>query len=232
MPSYTRGFTRDNIVFAKTNGGNIWHGFKPKDLASIPGVTEADVTALGWKKIAQVPEAGYPVIGANSPKPQRVTKILNKRANANQQRSISTFVSQDSIVAAQGAGWELVGFGRGSRGGATPRGENVGAEIGPGGGIYVFWMNLTDAIAYAATLGLKRPSEFGADERKFSFSGASRPRPAKMGKIINEATGAGFSSFVSYDKEDNALEAGFKYIRPAILGPRPDVADAGGGAGA
>lgn len=227
MPSYTRGFTRDDIVFAKTKSA-IWHGFKPKNISSIPGVTEADVTALGWKPIGQVPAAGYPVIGANSPKPQRVIKILNKRANANQQRSLSTFVSEDSIVTAQGAGWELTGFARGSRGGATLRGENVGAEIGPGGGIYVFWMNLTDAVAYAALLGLKRPADFGADERRFAFSGASRPRPAKMGKIINEATGGTFSSFVSYDNEDNALEAGFKYIRPAVLGPRPDVAAAEG----
>ena len=221
MPSYTRGFTREDLKFVKAHAGNIWFGFKAKDMSAVPGISAADVAALGWVNADGVPSGGIGVLRANSPKPQRVKKIINRRPNANQQGSASTYCSYSSFTAAQAAGWDLIGSARRVTISNNFRTKTVGAKIDGSGAIYLFPLNAADATSYAATLGLVLPENISEAERDRAFSGSSRPRPAKMGKVISETTGATFSTFVSYDNEDNALENGFEYIRAAILPPIP-----------
>ena len=109
MPSYTRGQLRENLRFVKVHDGPLYYGFKTKDFAGLPGVSASDVSALGWLAPDAVPAGSVGVLRANSPKPQRVKKILVRYPNANQQGSMSTFCAYTAFATAQAAGWNLVG---------------------------------------------------------------------------------------------------------------------------
>lgn len=223
MPSYTRGRVRENLKFAKVHQGNLFYGFKPSSYANVTGISSSDITALGWVDAGGVPSGGIAVLGANSPKPVRVRKVLLKRPNVSQQGSASTFCAYNSIVAAQAAGWQITGTSRGVTVTNTDRTKTVGAEIDAGAGIYLFPKNANDVTTYGTTLGLILPGSLTQAERLRAFRGASRPRPPYVKIIADAATGASFSSYCSYDKLDDALGAGFYLVRSEVLPPIPTL---------
>lgn len=219
MPSYTRGRGKTDLKFVKVSTGTLYYGFKAKDYSNITGISSADLTALGWLDPSAVPAAGIGILGANSPKPQRVRKILIRRPGPNQQGSASTFCAHDARATAQTAGWQLVGSPRGVTITNTERTKTCGAKASADAGIYLFPLNGTDAATYGTELGLLLPASISAAERLTAYSGAARPKPAKVGKIVDSATGATFSSFCSYDKLDDALTAGYQIIKGEVLAP-------------
>ena len=223
MPSYTRGQLRENLKFVKVHDGPLYYGFKAKDFGGLPGISEGDVKALGWLDPTQVPDASVGVLRANSPKPQRVKKVLVRYPNANQQGSASTFCAHTAFATAQAAGWNLIGGPRRIKITNTGRTKTMGAKLPGNGGVYLFPLNATDANNYGADLGLIAPQSMNGAERDRAFSGSSYPRPAKMGKIVNTATGSQFRTFVSFDKEDDALKAGYQYLRAGTLSPLPSA---------
>jgi hypothetical protein len=223
MPAYLRGVLRDVLTFVKVGNGGLFYGFKAKDLTAIPGVGAADVTALGHMSVTSLPATRIAVIGANSPKPPRVTKTLVRRPSATVQGSTSTFCATDKISAALAEGWQTTNGGRGvmiSNG----RSITVGARLASGG-IYLFPMNSVDATTYAATLGLILPANLSATERSQSFSGTNKPKPAIVSKSLPNGS---FRSFCSFDKLDDALAGegvgtGFALLKGEIASSAPSV---------
>lgn len=219
MPSYTRGKPRNTLTFVRMGAAsNLYYGFKTKDLASIGGVTAADLADCGHLTVAQVPATGsILILGANSPKPPRVKKRIAVNPSSATQGSVSTFCAPAALGAAAAAGFLLAKPGRGVK--ITPDGRSVSAAAKPSatGGLYVFPMNKDDFTAYSAVLGLEIPNT--AAERAQCYTGSSSPRPAIAKKTV--AAGAGIatvSSFVSYDAIDAAITAGWEIIKEATPG--------------
>lgn len=221
MPAYLRGQKRPEIRFVQAHSGPLLYGFKPKDYGPITGVSTADVAALGWKKPDELAAGAITVLGANAPKPQRMRKTLVNNPGAGVQGSASTFCSYPSIQAAMAAKWEPVGSTRGVTITNNGRTTTVGATIDASGALYLFPMNASDAATYAAELGLQLPANISNVERGKAFSGTSRPKPARVGKVVSNSTGATFSSYCSYDKLGDALAAGYQLIQSEVLPPIP-----------
>lgn len=216
MPTYTRGQLRDQLTFVKVTSLNIFYGFSTKDYASLAGagLSTGDLQTLGHTASGALPESAIKIIAANSPKPPRARKIINPRPTAQQQRAISTFIGIDSINAAETLGFRLVNSGRGVTLTNNERTKTVGADLRTGG-LYLFPMNAVDANQYASQLGLQLPEQISAGERDRAFSGASRPRPAKI--KLDLGAGGSFSSFCSYDALNNALSSGFQLVTPEVI---------------
>jgi hypothetical protein len=221
MPSYTRNKKREKLTFVKVSLTQaLFYGFKTKDLASLSGVSADDLIALGHLDAAGLPATRITIIGANSPKPPRMRKIVNKTPGANVQASVSTYCAIDKIATAAAAEWQLVNAGRGVHVSNNARTVTVGAKIA-GGGYYLFPMNAADAASYAETLGLELPTALSGVERAQAFSGTSYPKPA----VIKIATAAGtFSSFCSHDAIDLALSVGYELVKAAKPHPVPAAA--------
>jgi hypothetical protein len=216
MPSYTRGVGRDQLTFVKTGTGQLYYGFTTKDFASLAGVSlsVADLTRLGHLLSTGIPAGGLKIFGAKSPKPPRVTKVVNKTATASQQRTVSTFCGVDNVDEAEADGWRLTNSGRPITVTNNSRTKTVAASL-TGGGLYLWPMNADDVTTYAAELGLQSPEQLSSIERAKSFVGATRPRPPKVKRDLDK--GGDFSSFCSHDKLDNLLAAGWQLIKPEII---------------
>lgn len=218
MSSYTRGKKREKLTFVKVSLTQaLYYGFKTKDLASISGVSAGDLVALGHLEVAGLPAGRITILGANSPKPPRVRKVVNKTPGANVQASVSTYCGVNAIATAAAEEWQLVNAGRGVHVSNNARTVTVGAKI-QGGGYYLFPMNAADATQYATALGLELPTNLSATERSQAFSGTSYPKPA----VIKISTAQGtFSSFCSHDAIDAALESGYELVKAAKPHPVP-----------
>jgi len=214
MPAYLRGKVRDQLSFVRVSTTQqVWYGFKTKDFAGISGVSQADIGALGHFEIAALPQGAIKFFAANSPKPPRVKKTVTKNPTVEQQGSVSSYCSVQMLDQAQNAGWDLVQRGRGVSLTANARSTTVGAKL-TGGGIYVFPMNTKTATDNAEALGLLRPTQMGDAERDRSFSGSSKPRPAKVAKALDNGT---FSSFCSSDALSAALQAGYSLLEAEFI---------------
>jgi hypothetical protein len=212
MPSYTRGIARDTLTFVKVTSGNVFYGWKTKDLANIPGVSAADLAALGHVAAGSLAAGALGFLGANAPKPPRAKKKVSATPSASAQQAASTYCAVNALATAQGAGWDIVNGGRG-----VSIKNSVSITLGArlsNGLIYVFPKNSADATAVATELGLILPANMSDTERARAFRGASRPRPAKVSKPAG-ARGT-MSSFCSDDKLDDALAAGWTIVKPAI----------------
>lgn len=221
MPSYLRGKKRPNIKFVHPHAGVLLYGFKPKDYTGVVGISAADLTPLGWIDAAAIPAGSITILGANAPKPQRMKFKMNSNPSASVQGSASTYCDYGSIKNAIAAKWEPIGSTRGIRLSNNLRTKTVGAKIDVSGALYLFPMNAADAGSFATELGLQQPETINAADRAKAFSGTSRPRPAKVGKVVDNTTGATFSSYCSYDALDTALTAGYQIIASEVLPPVP-----------
>lgn len=224
MPSYLRGKKRPDIKFVHPHSGTLLYGFKPKDYDGVVGIAAKDITPLGWIGAEAIPAGSITILGANAPKPQRMRFKMNANPSASVQGSASTYCDYLKIKDAIAAKWEPVGSSRGIRISNNLRTSTVGAKIDDSGAIYLFPMNAADATSFAADLGLETPTTFTDVERKKAFSGTSRPRPARVAKVLDNTTGATFSSYCSYDSLDTALTAGYQLISSEVLPPVPYTA--------
>jgi hypothetical protein len=80
------------------------YGFKTFDLASLPGVSAADVVALGQKDLVR--GLGLVVFSPNSPKPARFRKRITGGTQANVS-AIGDGSSAGTINTAAAKGWQL-----------------------------------------------------------------------------------------------------------------------------
>ena len=115
-----------------------------------------------WDTLALTAEGAIKVLRANSPKPARVKKRINRNPNVSQQGSLSSWCSAEQVNNALSAGWTLVSPAKATR--CTPRVEGrrkVTALAGiSDGSFYAFPMNLADFDASKTALGLVDISSF------------------------------------------------------------------------
>jgi hypothetical protein len=198
MPSYTRNKKRENMVFVAVNPV-IRFGWKSKDLASISGISQSDLTNdLGHTAQSSITGSGLIlVVGAQAPKPARVTKKLSN-ASVLQQQSVSTFCAHDKLATALGKGWNLSQNRRSVtlRASNASRGSLTAIATLSDGTFYCFPMNKADFEAYSAELGLDKSTKItNENERNKLVSGSSKPRPGRASKRLDD--GSSFSSFYS-----------------------------------
>lgn len=222
MPSYTRGKKRENLFFVLVNEF-LYFGFKPKDLKSLTGITDADITALGHVSVANAFGGILRVIGANAPTPHRVSKKITT-ASIGQQKSVSTFCGYSSVSTAQGAGWSLIKSKKGVslKPSNTARQSLTAIATLSYGFLYCFSMDKADYEAYGAGLGLLSAANITTEaERKRLVSGSSIPYPGRASKLLSG--GSTFSSFFNSDKLDDVITAGYdilseeKVIDPGVV---------------
>ncbi|MDB9375754.1 hypothetical protein [Nodularia sphaerocarpa] len=214
MPAYTRGQTRPNLKFASVSIAMSF-GFKPKDIAAITGISAADVAALGHLAPDAVPDGIIKVVGANSPKPPRVTKKIAAESTA-AQAPASSYCAYTAIAAAQALGWSLTKGRKGvslraaGNGDTGPRTITAIATLSDGS-LYAFPMNRADFVLFGASLGLERSSIITTDaERAKLVSGSTYPYPGKAAKRLDD--GSTFSSFFSTSAQSSAATAGFDIL--------------------
>ncbi|WGV25970.1 hypothetical protein [Halotia branconii] len=211
MSSYTRGKKRPNLVFVLVNDA-MYFGFKPKDLSSLTGVSTSDVTALGHVAASAVVAGKIMIIGAQAPKPPRVTKKISG-ATVGQQQTVSTYCAYPSITTAQAAGWNLTKSRRGVslRASSAARGSLTAIATLSDGSLYCFPMNKADFEAYGTELGLTGSATITSEtERKKLVSGSSTPYPGRASKLLEN--GSTFSSFFSTTKQGDAAQAGYDIV--------------------
>lgn len=195
MPSYTRGQRRDQLTYVKANPV-LYYGFKTKDFSSLSGVSGADLTALGH---ITAPAAGtLLVIGANAPKPPRVSKRISTSGSG--QSTVSTFCGYDKVAAALAAGWSFQKAGRSVPLRSSGRSVTAVVEISANGPLYCFPMNAGDFQTYGADLGLQSAASITSDaELNRLVVGSSLPKPGKATKSL--LNGSTFSSFYAPEKK-------------------------------
>lgn len=213
MPSYTRGKYREILTYVLLYNTpvNVYYNWSAKDIAALAGVSKSDLTsALGH--LSTVANSSLVIVGASSPKPPTVRKILNRNPTASQQGSVSTFCANGSLNTALSAGWKLSGRGRISS--IQNNARTVTALAGvSNGAIYASPMNATDYNSYKTELGLIDPSTINtANERNVIVRGASRPRAAHATKTLSDgSTASGY-----YSPDAPILENGWTPDSPEI----------------
>lgn len=217
MPSYTRGRKKDQTSFVLVTP-SLLYGFTTFDLAGLSGVTSGDLSGnLGHLTAAQAAaNAAIKVMGANSPKPPRVSKrLLN--ATVSQPSTVSTFCAYNRLTNARSNDWKLSSRPRGVR--TTPPGGNrkqitAIAELS-NGAQYAWSLNQADFNLYAQALGLANASQLSQQERDRLIMGSTTPKPGMAELKLPD--GKSFSSFVSTSALQTAQAAGFAIISPEVL---------------
>lgn len=210
MPQYLRGQPRDILRFVKLyDSPQFFYGWNTKDLASAPGVSEADILALGHIAPTNVPQGAIRTFGANSPAPPRVKKILNKNPSAAQQGSTSTFAAPERLKEAETQGWKVTGRQKSVALRSNNRTVSAGAEL-ESGAMYVFPLNRLTFDQYSSTLGLKSPGTMTATQRRGAFTGASRPRPAVVSFSFDD--GSTLTTFASTSAVEQLLQQGWQLV--------------------
>lgn len=212
MPAHVRGTTRDLLKFVLLNPV-LCYGWKTADLTAIPGITQAEVTALGHMDAvaANAVANRIMVVGANSPKPGRVTQ---KFANAptTQRASVSTYVAYNARAAAAAAGWSLGAPQKGvSLKAPSPSARSISAVAQLSDGTrYVFPLNQADFNLVAVPLGLQNSTQITTEtERQRLAGGMSSTRP---GKASLEDSGGILATYYSTASKDTAAAAGYNII--------------------
>ena len=200
MPNYLRGVEKGVLTFVSLNDSNMFYGFTTRDFTEIPGITQEDLDALGHRNelfhdaldiIYALPNK-LAIFGANSPKPARYKKVINRNPNADQIGSISTFISQGRVYAssASARGWKFLSPAKGVSLTGNRRTTTALAQLSErsAGGFYGFPMNTADFELYEDELGLFSKAELTELERSRSFTGATRPQPPKVCKELSNGT--------------------------------------------
>lgn len=218
MPDYLVGQARDQMTFVKVyKNGLLYYGWKAKEIESLPGITAGEVTALGHIDAVTVAalSGAIPILGANSPKPARFKKVLNRRPTAQQQGTASTFVGIDNYADALAQGWSQSSAARGITLTDTARTKTMAAKMA-NGGYYLFPLNADRALDVAGPLGLILPSSLTGQERLKAFSGSSKPKPGTV-KLKGDLGDKG--TFVSFDADSSASTAGYQPSKAAQADP-------------
>lgn len=218
MSSFTRGKKREDLVYVLVNAA-MYYGWKRKDISSLSGIAESDLTNIGHLKAegATLTAGNVIVIGAKSPQPARVTRRI-ANATVGQQQTVSTFCAHDKLAAALSAKWNVAQ----SRKGVTLRAPNANRSSVTAiatlsdGSKYCFPMNKADFDSFSAELGLESATVITTDtERNKLVAGSSRPKPGRASKLLDD--GSSFSSFFSTDKQGDILEAGYAILSEEIV---------------
>ncbi|AFZ01631.1 hypothetical protein [Calothrix sp. PCC 6303] len=215
MAVYTRGKKRDILTYVAVYP-TLLYGFKTKDFNNLAGITTANLVAqLGHLLGDFTPPAGsIRVIGANTPKPNRVTKRI-ANAGVGSQQSVSTFCSSETLTNAMSGGWNVTKQRRGVNLRPETSSKNTLTAIATlsDGSLYCYPMNKADYTTYAEPLGLTNSAGLGSispAERGKLVSGSTIPRP---GKAAIEVSGGGiFSTFYSTANKDALATAGFSIL--------------------
>ena len=222
MPSYLRGQERDLLRFVKVYpNGELYYGFNTKDFASLTGygLTNTDIQALGHLALENVPDTGILIFRANSPKPQRVKKVINKNPTAEQVGNASTFVAAGKLKEASAQGWKLATDGRRISLVSNSRTTTAVADLEASQGLFATSMNKNDFDTFGEILGLKSKSTITTDaERQRVFTGTSRPYPNIVGKVVPGGNGGSFRSICSASALTTALNDtnGFSLLKAEV----------------
>lgn len=219
MPSYTRDKKRDQLTYVPMNS-ILYYGFNTKDLSALAGVSAADLSALLGHVPGETAAATANIIlvlGANSPKPPRVTRKL-ENASPGTQQSVSTFCAPGKLATAIAAKWNVSKKGT-SVSLRPPRpasgSQTAIAELSDGT-LYAFSMNKEDFAAYGSILGLKQASSIrSATERGKLVAGSTRPKPGRAKLVLD--SGATISSFYSTEAADELADGGWDIIDDEIV---------------
>ena len=206
MPSYLRGQERNLEKFVLIyQNGDLYYGFNTKDFTGLTGygITDAEITALGHLNLDGVPDNGIVIIRANSPKPARVKKRINRNPGVNQIGYASTFVAAGSLATAAQEGWKFAQQGRGISLSQSSRTTTAMADLSSNEGLYAAPMNTADFEGSFEPLGLKSKATITDQERQRIFTGASRPRPPVVSRVTD--TGGEFQSNCSASALEQAL---------------------------
>lgn len=214
MPSYTRNKKRDVRTFVAVNS-SVFYGFNTKDLASIAGISTADLTTkLGhvFSDNSTALTGKILILGAQAPKPPRVSKKIPTAAVGTQQ-TVSTFCDKTKLGTAVSDKWNIIHRGRTVT--ARPASPRSGSQTAiaqlSDGSYYCFSMNKEDFTAYATALGLESAASITSQaERDKLISGTSYPRPGRA--QIKLESGGSFQSFFSTAKAPDLGAAGFDVI--------------------
>lgn len=200
MPSYTRGKIRDHNTFVLlyNTPANIYYNWSAKDIADLAGVTSAELTNhLGH--LTSVADTSIVIVGASSPKPVSVRKIINRNPAAGTQGAVSTFCATGNLNTALSNGWKFNGRGRITSIRNDARTKTALAKIS-NEMVYGSPMNATDYTSYSAQLGLVDPATITTTAKRNQIvRGASRPRAAHAYKKLTD--GSTVSSYYSYDAD-------------------------------
>ena len=209
MPSYTRGKRRDQTIAVKV-ATNTYYLFRTKDLASIPGVSEADLTVLGRIVLddtaSNLPTGALTFLRANAPKPPRVVKRLNNSVD-NVQSSVATFCSYDALRASLRAGWNVQKDAKEVN--ITTQGKKITvlAELS-NNILYAFSLNKVDFETYGQSLGLVSGEVITTNEERGRVVFASTlPKPGRAKLVLPD--GSDFATFCSHFAD---LDGGFRRI--------------------
>lgn len=210
MSAITRGEKRENLTFVKVGNATstVYYGWDAKDLTTETNVSTADLAALGHVTIDSLADSDLYFLRAQSPKPGRAKKTINKAPGVNDKATISTFYGAGSVKDLLRAGWKVEKRPRSVSLANNTRYVTAIAKLS-NGILYCFPMNRADFEAYGEALGLQAPTSITTDaERLRLVQSSGFPRPGKAGKEL--VGGADFSSFFSTDKESDLRTAGFK----------------------
>lgn len=227
MPSSTRGRKREELTYVAASEF-VMYGFKTFEIDSVPGITNADLTALGHVAAAgmTVDSTKVYVLRANAPKPPRVSKKTSTTTSGTgtggtgtSPLTVSTFCAYDKLSDAYAAKWTLAKRGRG----ITFRGENSPTRqrtvaVPIGGGFYCFSCDRATFTTYGAALGLK--GTLTATEAKKAFMGASAPKPGTAG---TKTANGSVSSFYDPSKQGDlaGADAGWSLTEAILLMTAP-----------
>lgn len=223
MPASTRGRKREELVYVAASE-LVMYGFKTFDISSVPGITAANIGALGHVKAEGMTADATKVyvLRANAPKPPRVSKKTSTTTTGTGTGTtgtvpltVSTFCGYNKIADAMAAKWTLAKKGRGItfRGeGSATRQRTVAIPIG--NGFYCFSCDRGTFSNYGATLGLK--GTLTEAEAKKAFMGASAPKPGTAKAVV-----AGSSVTSMYDPAKKgdlaASETGWSLTEAILL---------------
>lgn len=210
MSVNTRGKKRDTLVYVLVNV-KTYYGWKRKDLSSLAGITEADLTTIGHLKAegATLTPGNIIIIGAKAPQPARITRRIST-ATVGQQQSVSTFCAHDKTSAALGAKWSISESKKAVnlQAPSASKGSHSAIAILSDGSRYCFPMNKADFDTYGAELGLTGAATITtAAERNTLVSGSTRPKPGRATKRLED--GSTFSCYFSTDKQGDMMELGY-----------------------
>lgn len=159
----------------------IYYGWKTYDLGTNEGITEKSlIKDLGLVKgdSLQPDATKIYILNANSPKPIRLTKRLEKKTSDGSD-SITTFCAYDKVTSAMTRGWTIASDSRSvpilSQNGPK---KLMTAFVPLAGGFYSFPISKWVYSTHGEALGLELPGA-NANSWEKAFAGTSNPKPGR-----------------------------------------------------